>query len=179
MEKKIMTRQELIALGVKNGIMNEADMDTRVKQNAVEISMLILKDLQDLEVLDRTTLITSYIEKWSREAEQEWFESDANVYGEYYDFIDAFAERKLKEFRQEFGFDPKPEPAKKAKLVTFEVTTRVIVNESAMPEVEEEDAIQKAIEKITSNPDGYLCYDNLSWIEDDKECPYNPETDNK
>lgn len=60
-----------------------------------------------------------------------------------------------------------------AKLVRFEITSRVIVNDSDT----DEQAVEKAMEKVATNPMGYLCYDNVAAVEDDNECPYDPEFD--
>ena len=62
--------------------------------------------------------------------------------------------------------------SKIAKLVTFEITARVVVESNAMPECEEEDAITKAIEKVKSNIDNDLCFDHCTQVVNDRECPY-------
>jgi len=62
---------------------------------------------------------------------------------------------------------------KKAKLVSIEVISRVIVDENDPEDV----AIQRAFEKIAKDPMGYMCHDNVINVEDDDEMPYNPETD--
>ena len=41
-----------------------------------------------------------------------------------------------------------------------------------MPECEEEDAIEKALEKIKANPEDYLVFENFDGIYDDEDCPY-------
>lgn len=62
---------------------------------------------------------------------------------------------------------------KVAKLVTFEITTRVIVDESEMPEVVEEDAYNAALEKIKREKiENLVCLDNVTEIQNDKECPF-------
>lgn len=61
---------------------------------------------------------------------------------------------------------------KVAKLVSFTITTRVVVDKNEMSECEEEDAIAKALEKICANPQSYLIQDNLDCCMDDKECPF-------
>lgn len=62
---------------------------------------------------------------------------------------------------------------KVAKLVTFEITTRVIVDESEMPEVTEEDAYNAALEKIKQGDiENLVCLDNVTEIKNDKECPF-------
>lgn len=178
MEKNIMSFNELVEYGKQHGIA-EQYMRIRIQRNAIEIALQILPQMQEISACDKfgidsNIMIDDFIEKWSREAEQRWFESKESQYGEYYDYIDAFAQEKLKEFKEEF--EPKV-PQKKAKIVTMTLQTRVVINESAMPEVEEEEAIQKALENIINNPDGYICYDNVDTIEDDIECPYDPEKD--
>ncbi len=158
--------------GIKSGYMR-----SRGQQNAIEISMTILGQMEEISGLSRATLIDFYIEKWAREAEIEWLGSQFEANCEYIDFIEGFAKKKLEEFKEEFN-KPK-EPVKKAKLVTFSITTRVVVNENEMQECEEEDAINAAIGKILDNPTDYIHFENLDWIEDDTECPYDPETDNQ
>lgn len=62
---------------------------------------------------------------------------------------------------------------KVAKLVTFEITTRVIVDESEMPEVMEEDAYNAALEKIKKEKiENLVCLDNVTEIQNDNECPF-------
>lgn len=172
MEKNIMTFDELKAFGEKHGV-KSCYMRSRVQQNAVEISMNILAEMAEYSGLSRSTLIDLYIEKWSREAEIEWLGSDYEANCEYIDFIDAFSKRKLEEFKQEaFIHHTEERPKKKAKLVSFTLTTRVVVDENEMPECEEEDAIEKALEKIKANPEDYLVFENFDGIYDDEDCPY-------
>lgn len=167
-----MTFDELKAFGEKHGV-KSCYMRSRVQQNAVEISMNILAEMAEYSGLSRSTLIDIYIEKWSREAEIEWLGSDYEANCEYIDFIDAFSKRKLEEFKQEaFIHHSEERPKKKAKLVSFTLTTRVVVNENEMPECEEEDAIEKALEKIKANPEDYLVLENFEDIYDDEDCPY-------
>lgn len=62
---------------------------------------------------------------------------------------------------------------KVAKLVTFVITTRVIVNESEMSEVTEEDAINAAIQNLKCERyDSPFCFDNVDEIKNDDECPF-------
>ena len=168
-----MTFDELIAFGESRGV-KSCYMRSRVQQNAVEISMNILAEMAEYSGLSTSTLINLYIEKWSREAEIEWLGSNYEANCEYIDFIDAFSKRKLEEFKQEAFMQHKNEehPKKKAKLVMFTLTTRVVVNENEMPECEEEDAIEKALEKIKAKPEDYLVIENFDGIYDDEECPY-------
>ena len=174
MKNQIPTIQEVIKIGEAHGV-QEGYMHNRLMQNAVEISIDILSEMQDISGLGRDVLLANYIEPWTREAEVRWFTSTENYNQEYLDYIQNFAQEKLKEFKEEF--EQKKYPVKKAKIVTMTLQTRVVINESAMPEVEEEEAIQKALENIINNPDGYICYDNVDAIEDDTECPYDPEKD--
>lgn len=66
---------------------------------------------------------------------------------------------------------------KVAKLVSFNVTARVIVKKSDMPEVEEEDAINAAIDKIKDNIEDYIHFENVEEVQNDIEVPYDPEID--
>lgn len=59
-----------------------------------------------------------------------------------------------------------------AKLVTIEYTARVVVNDNEMPEVKEEDILNAAMTKIKASIGNDLCWDNVTEIEDDKECPF-------
>ena len=62
---------------------------------------------------------------------------------------------------------------KVAKLVTFEITTRVIVDENEMAEVIEEDAYNAALEKIKQEKiENLVCLDNVTDIYNDVECPF-------
>lgn len=66
---------------------------------------------------------------------------------------------------------------KVAKLVTIEYTTRIVVNANEMPEVEEEDILNAAMAKIKANIVNDICWDNVTEIEDDKECPFGTFSD--
>jgi len=60
-----------------------------------------------------------------------------------------------------------------AKLVTFEFTTRVIIEENEMPEVTEEDAYNAAMEKIKNEKiENLICLDNVTEIYNDGGCPF-------
>lgn len=62
---------------------------------------------------------------------------------------------------------------KVAKLVTFEITTRVIIDESEMPEVMEEDAYNAALKKIKNEKiENLVCLDNVTEICNDGDCPF-------
>lgn len=84
----------------------------------------------------------------------------------YYELIHNYCTYQLEKW------DEIASKKKVAKLVSFVVTTRVVVNENEMPEVEEEEAIEKAIEKITKNPENYIIFDNLDQCQNDSECPF-------
>lgn len=64
---------------------------------------------------------------------------------------------------------------KKAYLVTFNPCTRVVVDENAT----DAEITEAAREKIIAKPDEYISEENLVAIDYDKECPYDPETDDK
>lgn len=61
----------------------------------------------------------------------------------------------------------------KAKLVTFVVKARVVVNDTAT----DDDAASVAVDKILSNVEDYIHTENLECVEDDTEVPYNPQYD--
>lgn len=62
---------------------------------------------------------------------------------------------------------------KKAKLVSFTITTRVIVDDS----MSDEEIAEEALSKIQRNASEYLIMDNLDDVRDDIEVPYNPAID--
>ena len=69
---------------------------------------------------------------------------------------------------------------KKAFLVTFGITTRVIADENAS----DEEIAGLAAERIKGfmhqeGPDAYLNTDNLTDIAEDTECPYDAGEDDK
>lgn len=84
----------------------------------------------------------------------------------YYELIHNFCSYQLKKMEESAN------KKKVAKLVSFVVTTRVVVDENTMKEVEEEDAIAKAIDKICSNPEDYIIFDNVDECINDGECPF-------
>lgn len=76
---------------------------------------------------------------------------------------------------------------KKAFIVTFEVSTRVVVDvpenfgepiDLSKPEVEQvfNETVAVGLNKILSNPRGYLDESNAS-LYSDTGCPYNPDED--
>ena len=69
---------------------------------------------------------------------------------------------------------------KVAKIVSFEVTTRVVVDKNGMPECEDEDAINEAISKLSfCDASSLFSWDNFLGIKDDDECPYGTFADEK
>ena len=70
--------------------------------------------------------------------------------------------------------DKSPDKSGKvAKIVYFEVATRVVVDKNEMPECEDEDAVNEAIRKLNSRDvSDIICWDNFVDITDDNECPY-------
>lgn len=63
--------------------------------------------------------------------------------------------------------------AKKAYLVYFSIGTRVIAED----ELENNELIIKARNKILKDPGDYICGDNCDSVEEDTECPYDPTTE--
>ena len=61
---------------------------------------------------------------------------------------------------------------KKAVIVKMAVYTRIVVDTTAS----EDEITEMAIKKICQDPKGYMNGENLEYIKDDTECPYNPET---
>ena len=92
---------------------------------------------------------------------------------------------KAKRVIDEHPFDENGEPyeqqhggqTKVAKLVTFSITTRVVIESDGNERYDEEYAYAKAVKNIMSDIEGYLCMENLDSIDDDKEMPYDPAYD--
>lgn len=70
-----------------------------------------------------------------------------------------------------------PEAVPTAKLVTFTITTRVIINASGNRDDDKEMAYCEACGKILPEARHYFCWDNLDRVVDDEECPYDPKYD--
>ena len=93
---------------------------------------------------------------------------------DYFPAITEFCNNKVRALVEEKD----NKPTKVAKLVTFEITTRVVVNANKMAECEEEDAIEHAIEKVKKETINDLCFDHVVDVYNDTECPYGTlETD--
>ena len=55
--------------------------------------------------------------------------------------------------------------------VTFNIATRVVVNTEKERKDEEEHAMNAAIKKILTSPDEHIITDNITTVNEDKECP--------
>ena len=68
---------------------------------------------------------------------------------------------------------------KKAILIKFQITRRVIVNVEPNKDIDIDDLIDNAIEKVAADPTTMelFCSENVESIEWDNECPYNAEYD--
>lgn len=89
---------------------------------------------------------------------------------------------KAKRVIDEHPFDENGEPYEQdpnmvAKIVEFSIQSRVVVPNTGGDEAVIDAAIRAAIEKIKRDIDGYLCWDNVIDVEDDREMPYDPELD--
>lgn len=113
-----------------------------------------------------------YFSDWAKTIVEKCKHEDLeNNPNRYYEILVAYCDARIKE-QLELKEKLLNEPQKVAKLVTFEYTTRVIVNKNEMPEVEEEDAINAAIEKAKSTILTDLCFDHCTNVVNDEECPY-------
>lgn len=72
---------------------------TRIIENAIEIADGNLPKLQEHfeRIMSRESIIENYIVPWAEEAEKLWEElqKDGKEH-DYYNFIDSFAEQKIK-----------------------------------------------------------------------------------
>lgn len=113
-----------------------------------------------------------YFSDWAKTIVEKCKHEDLEKYpNRYYEILVAYCDARIKE-QLEAKATLLNEPQKVAKLVTFEYTTRVIVNKNEMPEVEEEDAINAGIEKVKSTILTDLCFDHCAQVIDDTECPF-------
>ena len=118
-----------------------------------------------------------YFADWANTIVEKCKHEDLENYpNRYYEILVAYCDARIKE-QLELKERLMNEPKKVAKLVTFEYTTRVVVNKNSMPEVEEEDAINAAIEKVKYTVLNDLCFDHCTDVSNDEECPYDPEND--
>jgi hypothetical protein len=78
------------------------EKNQQVIENAVEIAMNNLRELQNTVDMGRDRLISDFILKWAEEAEPEYQRVVKENGGEYpyYDFIDEFSEKKMVEVRE-------------------------------------------------------------------------------
>jgi len=66
---------------------------------------------------------------------------------------------------------------KKAKLITFSITTRVLVDDGESEEKQFDEAVKSARAKIMDNAKDVIHGDNVVELDDDEEMPYDPEYD--
>ena len=66
---------------------------------------------------------------------------------------------------------------KQAKLITFSITTRVLVDDSDTEEKQFDEAVKSARAKILQEAPEKICGDNVVEFDDDYEMPYDPEYD--
>jgi len=78
------------------------EKNQQVIENAIEIAMNNLRELQNTVDMGRDRLISDFILKWAEEAEPEHQRVVKENGGEYpyYDFIDEFSEKKMVEVRE-------------------------------------------------------------------------------
>lgn len=129
------------------------------------------------EFTTKNDLTEKYFIDWAKTIKDKFENESAPQWSaRYYELIKNYCEAQIhKLIEEKKSLEP---PQRVAKLVTFEYTARVIVNKNEMPEVEEEDAINAAIEKVKSTILNDLCFDHCIDVVNDEECPYNPESDN-
>lgn len=132
--------------------------------------------------IDQREAIRTYFTYWADTIEKKLDHEDlANYPHRYCEMLSAYCDARIKE-EAELKAKILNEPKRVAKLITFELTTRVIINENKeMPEVEEEDAYHAAIEKIKADNDveHWICMDNCTEVVDDTECPFGTFEDDK
>ena len=78
------------------------EKNEKLIENAIEIAMNTLPELQNILDMGRDRIISDLITKWAEEAETEYQRTVQENGGEYpyYDFIDEFSERKLQETKE-------------------------------------------------------------------------------
>lgn len=132
--------------------------------------------------IDQREAIRTYFTYWADTIEKKLDHEDLDNYPHRYcEMLSAYCDARIKE-EAELKAKILNEPKRVAKLITFELTTRVIVNENKeMPEVEDEDAYHAAIEKIKADNDieHWICMDNCTELVDDTECPFGTFDDDK
>ena len=128
------------------------------------------------EFTTKNDLTEKYFIDWAKTIKEKFENEIAPQWSaRYYELIKNYCEAQIcKLIEKKKSLEP---PQRVAKLVTFEYTTRVIVNKNEMPEVEEEDAINAAIKKVKSTILNDLCFDHCVDVVNDEECPYDPEND--
>lgn len=132
--------------------------------------------------IDQKEAIRVYFTYWADTIEEKLGHEDLEKYpNRYREILVAYCGSRIKK-EAELKASLEKQPKRVAKLITFELTTRVIINENKdMPEVEAEDAYNAAIEKFKANNDveHWICMDNCTEIVDDTECPFGVFYDDK
>lgn len=132
------------------------------------------------ESTTKNDLTEKYFIDWAKTIKEKFENEVAPQWSaRYYELIKNYCKAQIRKLIEEKeSLEP---PKRVAKLVSFEVTTRVIVNENKdMPEVEEEDAINAAIEKMKEHSiEHWICFDNCTEVIEDKECPFGIFDDDK
>ena len=67
--------------------------------------------------------------------------------------------------------------SKVAMIVEYSIRTRVLVDADKDENIQQIQAMTKARNNILEDPESYLLWDNVIEIEEDEECPYDPEYD--
>ena len=132
------------------------------------------------EFTTKNDLTEKYFIDWAKTIKEKFENEVAPQWSaRYYELIKNYCAAQIRKLIEEKkSLEP---PQRVAKLVSFEITTRVIVNENKeMPEVEEEDAINAALEKLKKDSiEHWICFDNCTEVIEDKECPFGIFDDDK
>lgn len=153
------------------------------KQKQIDFTSLLLdvinytsKKVLDFGLsIDKNEIAEKYASNWAK-IFKEKFEHETAVQwsNRYYEHLNTFLDAQVLKLASEMS-------GKVAKLVTFSVTIRVVVDKNEMKEVEEEDAIKAAIERIKKdgnpNIEHWICFDNNEGVYNDEDCPFNPIDD--
>lgn len=154
---------------IKLTAMNEIDFLSLVIDLANEATPLINEKVD--AKMTKNQITKQYAINWAKQVEDAMQKHNIIQWSsKYYGVVKSYAETQVNHLAEIAADTTKK---KVAKLVTFEFTTRVVVDESEMPEVMEEDACNAAIEKIKQeNIENLVCFDNVTDIYDDRECPF-------
>lgn len=125
--------------------------------------------------IDQSEAVVTYFSQWAKAISAKLDHENLEEYPtRYYEILFTYCNARIDE-EAELKAKISKEPKRVAKIVTFEVAIRVIINENKeMPEVEYEDAYNAAIERIKSdnNVEHWICMDNCTDVVDDDECPF-------